>query len=130
MRIALVHAFFDDAGGNERLALEMYRALRELGHEVDLYAAHLDDRAWEVLTSGMRDVPRPEVLGEPLVTRLLRRSGRLLHYRKLLTMGYLARYAEGLRPWPSLLSRSIRRQRRPGSSPWPLPTWQGSLRPP
>jgi len=70
LRIALVHAFFDDAGGNERLALDMYRALRELGHEVDLYAAHVNERAWEVLTSGMKGVPRPVVLGEPLVTRL------------------------------------------------------------
>jgi glycosyltransferase involved in cell wall biosynthesis len=97
MRIALVHTLFEEAGGGERLALEMYRALKDLGHEVDLYTAHVNERAWEVLTSGMKDFPRPVVLGEPLVTRLLRRSGRLLHYRKLLTMGYLARYAEGLR---------------------------------
>ncbi|MFP3264978.1 MAG: glycosyltransferase [Acidilobus sp.] len=97
MRIALVHTLFEEAGGGERLALEMYRALKDLGHEVGLYTAHVDDRAWEVLTSGVRDVPRPEVLGEPLTSRLLRRSGRLVRYRRLLTMGYLARYAEGLR---------------------------------
>ena len=97
MRTALVHTLFEEAGGGERLALEMYRALKDLGHEVDLYTAHVDDRAWEVLTSGMKGVPRPEVLGEPLTSRLLRRSGRLVRYRRLLTMGYLARYAEGLR---------------------------------
>ncbi|WP_158543104.1 glycosyltransferase family 4 protein [Acidilobus sp. 7A] len=97
MRIALVHTLFEEAGGGERLALEMYRALKDLGHEVGLYTAHVDDRAWEVLTSGMNGIPRPEVLGEPLTSRLLRRSGRLVRYRRLLTMGYLARYAEGLR---------------------------------
>jgi len=90
MKIALVHAFFDDAGGNERLALEMYRALKDLGHEVDLYAAHVNERAWEVLTSGMKDVPRPVVLGEPLVTRLLRPTGRLVRYRRLVAASALA----------------------------------------
>jgi len=90
LRIALVHAFFDDAGGNERLALEMYRALRDLGHEVDLYTAHVNERAWEVLTSGMKDVPRPVVLGEPLVTRLLRPTGRLVRYRRLVAASALA----------------------------------------
>jgi len=90
LRIALVHAFFDDAGGNERLALEMYRALKDLGHEVDLYTAHVNERAWEVLTSGVRDVPRPVVLGEPLVTRLLRPTGRLVRYRRLVAASALA----------------------------------------
>jgi glycosyltransferase involved in cell wall biosynthesis len=91
MRIALVHTFFDEAGGGERLALEMYRALRELGHEVDLYTAHVNERAWGVLTSGTRDVPRPVVLGEPLVTRLLRPTGRLVRYRRLVAASALAR---------------------------------------
>jgi hypothetical protein len=90
LRIALVHAFFDDAGGNERLALEMYRALKDLGHEVDLYTAHVNERAWEVLTSGMKDFPRPVVLGEPLVTRLLRPTGRLVRYRRLVAASALA----------------------------------------
>ena len=90
MRIALVHTFFDEAGGGERLALEMYRALRELGHEVDLYTAHVNERAWGVLTSGTRDVPRPVVLGEPLVTRLLRPTGRLVRYRRLVAASALA----------------------------------------
>ena len=91
MRIALVHTFFDEAGGGERLALEMYRALRELGHEVDLYTAHVNERAWGVLTSGTGDVPRPVVLGEPLVTRLLRPTGRLVRYRRLVAASALAR---------------------------------------
>jgi len=30
MRIALVHTLFEEAGGGERLALEMYRALKDL----------------------------------------------------------------------------------------------------
>jgi len=40
MRVAIVHALFEVVGGDARLALDMYRALRELGHEVDLYTAH------------------------------------------------------------------------------------------
>jgi hypothetical protein len=31
----------------------MYRALKDLGHEVDLYAAHLDEGAWQVITTGV-----------------------------------------------------------------------------
>ena len=94
MRIALVHAFFDDAGGNERLALEMYRALRELGHEVDLYAAHVNERAWEVLTSDMNGIPRPMLLGEPLINRLFSRA---LLLRRLLAAPYLGRRIRKLR---------------------------------
>jgi glycosyltransferase involved in cell wall biosynthesis len=90
MRIALVHMLFEGAGGGERLALEMYRALKDLGHEVDLYTAHVNERAWEVLTSGMKDLPRPVVLGEPLVTRLLRPTGRLVRYRRLVAASALA----------------------------------------
>jgi hypothetical protein len=39
LKIAVVHTFFDEAGGGERLALEMVRALRELGNKADLYTA-------------------------------------------------------------------------------------------
>jgi len=83
LKIAVVHTFFDEAGGGERLALEMVRALRELGHRADLYTAHVDERAWGVLTSGLEDPPRPIPLGEPLLSKALRRTGRFVRLRRL-----------------------------------------------
>jgi len=50
------------------------QALKDLGHEVDLYATYLDKRAWEVITNGMGDVPESTVLGEPPINRLFRRA--------------------------------------------------------
>ena len=44
----------------------MYRALKDLGLEVDLYTAYLSERAWEALTSGMNGIPRSIVLGSRL----------------------------------------------------------------
>ncbi|MFP3287921.1 MAG: glycosyltransferase, partial [Acidilobus sp.] len=85
MRIALVHTQLLVAGGGERLLLEMYRALKDLDHNVDLYAAYLDERAWQVITDGMGDVPEPTVLGEPPVNRLF---GRAMLIRRLLVAPY------------------------------------------
>jgi len=90
LKIAVVHTFFDEAGGGERLALEMVRALRELGHRVDLYTAHVDERAWGVLTSGLEDPPRPIPLGEPLLSKALRRTGRFVRLRRLYAITRLA----------------------------------------
>jgi len=90
LKIAVIHTFFDEAGGGERLALEMVRALRELGHRADLYTAHVDERAWGVLTSGLEDPPRPIPLGEPLLSRALRRTGRFVRLRRLYAITRLA----------------------------------------
>ena len=90
LKIAVVHTFFDEAGGGERLALEMVRALRELGNRTDLYTSHVDERAWGVLTSGLEDPPRPIQLGEPLLSRALRRTGRFVRLRRLYTITHLA----------------------------------------
>jgi len=95
MRIALVHAMFDLAGGAENLTLNMYRALRELGHEVDLYAAHVDERAWRTITDGAAEAPRPIIVGEPVVNRLIPTA---LTLRTLLAMPYLAKRLKGLKP--------------------------------
>ncbi|ESQ26777.1 MAG: Glycosyltransferase [uncultured Acidilobus sp. JCHS] len=97
MKIAIIHSFFEEAGGGEKLSLEMYRALRELGHEADLYTAYVDENVWRVLSDGMRDATRPIVLGEPRLARLLRRSGRFFYYRRLVTVDELARPARRLR---------------------------------
>ena len=88
MRVALTLISLTVVGGTERLTLDMYRALRELGHEVDLYTTRLDERAWEVLTSGMNGIPRPIVLGEPLISRPFSRTVLL---RELLVVSYLVR---------------------------------------
>ncbi|MFP3288100.1 MAG: glycosyltransferase family 4 protein, partial [Acidilobus sp.] len=95
MRIALVHTLLFVAGGAERLAIEAYRALEDLGHDVDLYAAYVDERAWQVLTSGMGKVPRPRVLGEPPISKLLRNAMTL---RSLLAASHLKEAVERLRP--------------------------------
>ncbi|MFP3319846.1 MAG: glycosyltransferase family 4 protein [Acidilobus sp.] len=94
MRIALVPSFLYVAGGAEKLSLEMYRALRDLDYEVDLYTAYLSERAWETLTSGMNGIPRPTVLGEPPINRLFSRA---LLLRRLLAPPYLGRRIRKLR---------------------------------
>jgi glycosyltransferase involved in cell wall biosynthesis len=94
VRIALVPSFLYVVGGTEKLSLEMYRALRDLDYEVDLYTAYLSERAWEALTSGMNGIPRPIVLGEPLINRLFSRA---LLLRRLLAAPYLGRRIRKLR---------------------------------
>jgi len=84
VRVALIHTAFFITGGGERLLLEMYRALKDLGHKADLYAAYLDERAWQVITDGMGDVPEPTVLGEPPINRLFHRAQILRILRALL----------------------------------------------
>ncbi len=74
MRVALVHTAFFNAGGGERLLLEMRRALKDLGHDVDLYTAHFDKRAWDVITNGMSDVPEPIILREPMISKIFRKA--------------------------------------------------------
>jgi glycosyltransferase involved in cell wall biosynthesis len=97
VRIALVYPLLEEVGGAERLTLDMYRALRDLGHEVDLYTAHLNEDAWQVLTDGMDDIPRPTVLREPLIELMDRLFNRALLLRILLTASYLGKHAKKLR---------------------------------
>jgi glycosyltransferase involved in cell wall biosynthesis len=90
LKIAVVHTFFDEAGGGERLALELVRALRELGNKTDLFTSHVDRKAWEVLTSGLEDPPTPIAFGEPPLSRALRGTGRLVRLGRLYTITHLA----------------------------------------
>ncbi|MFP3321014.1 MAG: glycosyltransferase, partial [Acidilobus sp.] len=69
-------------------------ALRELGHEVDLYAAHVDERAWRTITDGAAEAPRPIIVGEPAVNRLVPIA---LTLRTLLAMPYLGKRLERLK---------------------------------
>ncbi|MFP3287697.1 MAG: glycosyltransferase family 4 protein, partial [Acidilobus sp.] len=77
MRVALVHMAFFNAGGGERLLLEMRRALKDLGHDVDLYTIYFDKRAWDVIINGMSDVPEPIILREPMISKIFLKA-RLL----------------------------------------------------
>jgi glycosyltransferase involved in cell wall biosynthesis len=97
VRIALVYSLLEGVGGSERLTLDMYRGLRDLGYEVDLYTAHLNEDAWQVLTGGMDDIPRPTVLREPLIELMGRLFKRALMLRVLLTAAYLGKHAKKLR---------------------------------
>ena len=88
MRVALTFISLTAVGGSERLTLDMYRALKDLGLEVDLYTTYFSERAWEVLTDSMNGIPRPVVLGEPLINRLFSKT---LLLRNLLVASYLVR---------------------------------------
>ena len=97
MKIALVHPRHEGVNGGERLTLDMYRALRDLGYEVDLYTAHLNEDTWQLLTDGMDDIPRPTVLRGPLMEPIDRLFNRTLVLRALLTTLYLGKHAKKLR---------------------------------
>jgi glycosyltransferase involved in cell wall biosynthesis len=83
LRIALVHDSLNPCGGAERLALAMAKALKELGHSVDLYVIEATD--WsrvERLTSCNRQVVDREYVLPPfksfptVYSRLLHWFGR------------------------------------------------------
>jgi glycosyltransferase involved in cell wall biosynthesis len=74
VRVALIHTAFFNAGGGERLLLEMRRALKDLDYDVDLYTAYFDKRAWDVITNGMSDVPEPIILREPMISKIFRKA--------------------------------------------------------
>jgi len=88
VKIALALYSLSAVGGTERLTLDMYRALRGLGHEVDLYTTRFDERAWQVLTSDIDNIPRPIVVGVPSIVKFF---GRTKSLRKLLVTSYLVR---------------------------------------
>ncbi|MFP3320024.1 MAG: glycosyltransferase family 4 protein, partial [Acidilobus sp.] len=97
MRIALVYPRHEGVNGAERLTLDMYRALRDLGYEVNLYTARLNEDTWQLLTDGMNDIPRPTVLRGPLIELIDRLFNRTLLLRGLLTTLYLGKHAKKLR---------------------------------
>ena len=74
VRVALIHTAFFNAGGGERLLLEMRRALKDLDHDVDLYTAYFNKRAWDVITNGMSDVPEPLILREPMISKIFHKA--------------------------------------------------------
>ena len=79
----MLHTAFEEAGGGERLAISLARALRELGHEVDLYTTYLNEAAWRLI-AGPGD-PRPRLVRPGITASLLRRLGgdRLARLRRV-----------------------------------------------
>jgi glycosyltransferase involved in cell wall biosynthesis len=88
LHIALVHESLNPCGGAERLALAMARALKELGHSVDLYVIEATD--WsrvEKLTSYDRRVIDKEYVLPPFKSFPTVYS-RLLHWLGRDVVGY------------------------------------------
>jgi glycosyltransferase involved in cell wall biosynthesis len=104
VRVALVHTAFFIAGGGERLLLEMRKALKDLGHDVDLYTAYFDKRAWDVITNGMSYVPEPIILREPMISKVFRKAQLL---RALLAAWRLEGPFEKLRPRYDLIVQTF-----------------------
>jgi hypothetical protein len=68
--------------------------LKDLGHEVNLYTAYLDEKAWETATSCMSSSPKPAILEEPAVSGLLHKIQLL---RSLLAVSQLEKPTKELR---------------------------------
>jgi glycosyltransferase involved in cell wall biosynthesis len=97
-RIALIHTLIEETGGTEKLALEMYKALRELNHDVDFYTVHKDPKAWEILTSGDQNIQTIKELEEPFINRILKtKNDKFIRYRRLLALNHLVKLIKKLR---------------------------------
>ncbi|MGC9113178.1 glycosyltransferase family 4 protein [Acidilobus sp.] len=90
MKVAVVHTLIEKAGGGERLAVSVHRALRELGHEADLYTMRLNVSAWQLLAPGE---PPPRVLDIGFPLEGISRN-RLTRLRRVLALRAFMR--EGL----------------------------------
>ena len=102
MKAVIFHPLLEVGGGAEKLALEMHRALLELGHESKLLTFVVDEerlkRAIELLTPGFK--PHLEVHELPLTSRLLDAitagftRGRLVRLRRALLTKFLLNRVE------------------------------------
>jgi glycosyltransferase involved in cell wall biosynthesis len=89
MRVAVFHALFSELGGGEVFAVNLGRALSELGFDVDFYTFELNPNFRNVLGG----IPgRLKILKKPLYVDLLEglSSGRFVRLRRLLLYKYLA----------------------------------------
>jgi len=89
MRVAVFHALFSELGGSEVFAVNLGRALSELGFDVDFYTFELDPNFRSVLGG----IPgRLKILKKPLYVEFLEglSSGRFVRLRRLLLYKYLA----------------------------------------
>lgn len=99
LRVAHFHVLFEEAGGGEVLALQLYRALREHDVEVDLYTTYVDPSAWNVLASNLGGkVPQPRVISVKMAEWLRAAAGgRAVRLRRIVAVRTINKaLAEGL----------------------------------
>ncbi len=81
MRIAQVHLLFEEWGGGETLALRLYNAMTELGHDVDLYTTYVDPGVRQFMPANVK-VNLIKVRWQTLLRKLTR--GRFVRLRRLM----------------------------------------------
>lgn len=88
MRILIVHPLLEVGGGAEKLALEMHRALTELGFDSEIVTFYLDDkRLWEAVELLTPDFkPRITVKPLPLAFRLLESTLRFISGERMVRL--------------------------------------------
>jgi len=85
LKIAHVHMLFEEYGGGEVLALQMYKAMRELGHDVELYTTYIDPQVEpflpkDIKVNFIKGVRWPSEVTQGRFVRL----GRLLNVRAVM----------------------------------------------
>ena len=81
MKIAHVHMLFEEYGGGEVLALQMYKAMRELGHDVELYTTYIDPQVEPFLP---KDIKVNYIKGVRWPSKVT--QGRFVRLRRLLNI--------------------------------------------
>lgn len=96
MRMGILHASFEVAGGGEKFALELYRALEELSHDVELITFHRDlrelRRALNLLAPGRKFniIANPVPLSYRVLDLL--NPGRFVRLKRLLLIKASQKY--------------------------------------
>jgi glycosyltransferase involved in cell wall biosynthesis len=90
MNIAILHALFSELGGNEVFAINLGKALNEIGFDVDFYTFELNSSVCRIL-DGVPGNLRVRVLNKPAYVKVLEilGSGRFIRLRRLLLYRYL-----------------------------------------
>jgi len=91
MRIAHVHLLFEEYGGGEVLAFRMYNAMKELGHEVDLYTTYVDPQVEPFLP---KEVKLNFIKGVKWPRKVT--QGRFVRLRRLLNIRAVMGKVKGL----------------------------------
>lgn len=88
MRVAVLHALFSELGGNEVFAVNLGRALSELGFDVDFYTFELNPNIRRILDGVPENL---RVLNKPTYVKVLEilGGGRFIRLRRLLLYRYL-----------------------------------------
>ena len=90
MKVAVLHALFSDLGGADVLAINLGKALNDLGFNIDFYTFELNPNIRRILS----EVPgNLRIFRKPAYVKVLEglSSGRLLRLRRILLYRYLAK---------------------------------------